>query len=339
MIMLRDAVDIQVTDDIFDGGERVVHLMPDEVFFAHLSIYRFALQYCYGKNVFDAGSGSGYGANYLAENGATFVQGVDISEKAVIFSRKYFRRPNLQFQTMDLSKIKGFDNQSFDIIFSSNVLEHIQDVHEFLLSALYILKTDGVMIVAVPPIFNNHLFSMNIANPYHLNIWTPIQWHAVLCRYFAQVDCYIHRKIEAEKDYQAKSGDYDPSHIEYAFDLIDTDQLLSPNALTSIFVLRQPIAANSVPYSVESSFVDDSFTRMSEDRQTAIIAKVVLQREQEIARLTQIIAEREQRLRQLEADIDRKNRHIAYCEDLLRRIEAGRLIRLTRWLTRAFHRR
>jgi SAM-dependent methyltransferase len=337
--MLQDAVDMQVIDDIFDGGERVVHLMPDEVFFAHLSIYRFALQYCYGKNVLDAGSGSGYGANYLAENGAAFVQGVDISEKAVIFSQKYFRHPNLQFQAIDLSKTKDFDNQSFDIIFSSNVLEHVQDVHEFLISALYILKPDGVMIVAVPPIFNSHLFSMNIANPYHLNIWTPIQWHAVLGSYFTQVDCYIHRKIEAKEEDQAKSGAYDPSHIEYAFDPIDTDQLLSTNAITSIFVLRQPIAANSVPYSVESSFVDDSFTRRSEDRQTAIIAKVVLQREQEIARLTQTIAEREQRLRQLEADIDRKNRHIAYCEDLLRRIEAGRLIRLTRWLTRAFHRR
>ena len=40
---------------ISDGGERVLHLYPNDCYFAHLSIYRFALDLCRGRTVLDAG--------------------------------------------------------------------------------------------------------------------------------------------------------------------------------------------------------------------------------------------------------------------------------------------
>jgi hypothetical protein len=39
-------------------------------YWAHLSIYRFAVPFAQGKRVLDAGSGSGYGSSYLARHGA-----------------------------------------------------------------------------------------------------------------------------------------------------------------------------------------------------------------------------------------------------------------------------
>jgi 2-polyprenyl-3-methyl-5-hydroxy-6-metoxy-1,4-benzoquinol methylase len=166
----HDTVDIAwITDDC----ERVSHLQQDDLYFAHLSIYWFALQFCTGKTVLDAGSGTGYGSAYLAENGAHEVHAIDVSDKAVEYSKVTFRRPNLGYQTMDLQEITGFPNHHFDVIFSSNVFEHIPDVSVLMRRAWELLRSDGVMIVAVPPITNRASRRDNVMNPYHLKHMVP----------------------------------------------------------------------------------------------------------------------------------------------------------------------
>jgi hypothetical protein len=59
--------------EISDGGERVTHLERNFVYYVHLSIYDFALQFCQDGLVLDAGSGAGYGSAYLAGSGARHV--------------------------------------------------------------------------------------------------------------------------------------------------------------------------------------------------------------------------------------------------------------------------
>jgi hypothetical protein len=49
-------------DEIMNKGERVTHLYPNDCYYGHLSIYYFALQFCQGGTVLDAGSGAGYGS-------------------------------------------------------------------------------------------------------------------------------------------------------------------------------------------------------------------------------------------------------------------------------------
>lgn len=321
---------MQPSDDVTDGGERVAHTLPDEVYYAHLSIYRFAEPYCRGKHVLDAGSGSGYGSAYLAEHGAASVLGIDISEKAVVFSKAHFQRDNLRYEVNDLGQLADANEDTFDVIFSSNVLEHIQDVDAFLGIAARLLKPDGVLIGAVPPIFNAYLFSMNIANPYHLNIWTPEQWQAVLRRHFGEISYFKHRKLDTGPVSQAGSPSYDPAKIEYAFDPSEVEQPHADDVLTSVFVVRKPIRSTELP---PLTFVDQSFTRSADDRQTAITASVARQREQAYAELEQQLARQQQRVRELEETIARKDQHILALEGLLRRIEAGRVLRVLRWLS------
>ena len=93
---------IPTLEQLTFGGERVTHLYPNDCYFAHLSIYHFALPFARGKVVLDAGSGSGYGAKFLAEHGASFVQGVDVSQLAVQFCEASFTFPNLAFRQIDL---------------------------------------------------------------------------------------------------------------------------------------------------------------------------------------------------------------------------------------------
>lgn len=130
-------------DEISFGGERVTHLVPNDVYFAHLSIYHFALQFCRGKTILDAGSGAGYGA--------------------VKFSCYHFPRPNLTYKTMSIEQISGFPRHSFDVIFTSNALEHVPNVYSFFRSSWELLKPDGKLIIAVPPVVDDASRKSNLS--------------------------------------------------------------------------------------------------------------------------------------------------------------------------------
>jgi SAM-dependent methyltransferase len=251
-------------DDIVDGGERVTHLCPNDVYWAHLSIYRFALPYALDRVVLDAGCGAGYGAAYLGERGAREVWGIDISARAIAFSRHYFQQPNLKFQIMDLERIEGFSDRCFDLIFSSNTLEHIPKVTAFLRTAGRLLKPDGTLIAAVPPITNEKLRAANEANPYHVNIWSPRQWHHVLGLFFAEVDCFRHNFKEPDRilDFVPGSERLDVQEHDFIFEAASLEQLCGRPTLTAIFVARRSRPERELPAAqAVLRYVDDSYVR------------------------------------------------------------------------------
>jgi 2-polyprenyl-3-methyl-5-hydroxy-6-metoxy-1,4-benzoquinol methylase len=186
-------------DLIRNKGERATHLHRNDTFVAHLSIYDFAVQFSSGLEVIDAGSGSGYGSAYLAENGAKRVIGLELDSYAVEFSKQNFGTiPNLTYQQMNLESIHGFEENEFDIIFSSNVLEHVPDVHSFLSEAAHILRPSGKLVLAVPPIDNAARIMINVSNHYHVNIWSINQWLHTLQQYFEEIVPYSHNYIGRE---------------------------------------------------------------------------------------------------------------------------------------------
>ncbi len=258
--MNHHTVDIAwLTDDC----ERVSHLQRDHLYFAHLSIYWFALRFCTGKTVLDAGSGTGYGSAYLADNGAREVHGIDISEKAIDYSKVTFRLPNLSYQTMDLEQISGFPNHHFDVIFSSNVFEHIPDISLLMRRAWELLKSDGVMIVAVPPITNRASRQDNVTNPYHLNIWSPRQWFSVLGSYFGSVECFGHyfEQPGVALDFTGASK-HPVAETDFTFRQISIDLMSQESGLTAVFVARAPLAEERIPaIGTGVKFVDESYTR------------------------------------------------------------------------------
>jgi 2-polyprenyl-3-methyl-5-hydroxy-6-metoxy-1,4-benzoquinol methylase len=250
--------------DISDSGERVTHLYPNDCYYAHLSIYRFASKYSQDKLVLDAGSGAGYGTAYFADEGARFVWGIDVSSKAVAFSLYHFQRPNLRFQVMDLQEISGFPNHYFDLIFSSNTLEHVPDVSLFLQRGWELLKPEGVMIVAVPPIIDEETRALNVANLYHLNIWSPRQWHHVLRQFFSEIECYMHHfeKPGITLDFGNTPEQTIVNEEDFLFLPISLERLSEIGTITAMFVARNPRPKDELPSPGSGiSFVDDSFTR------------------------------------------------------------------------------
>ena len=241
------------------------HTSPEIIFFyGHLSIYDYAVQYCRDAIVLDAGSGNGYGSAHLAKNGARHVWGIEISEKAVAFSRHHFQKPNLTYQEMNLENIHGFPSKYFDFIYSSNVLEHVPNVAKFLRQAWNLLKPTGTMLLAVPPITNERLEYLNLINPYHVNIWTPRQWAYALGLFFEKITPVLH-------GVEKLGADFKPEHSTRASTLTEKGFVFVPGTiedmyqtftLTSIFVAEKPRLENQVPAADSPLLsVDESFTR------------------------------------------------------------------------------
>ncbi len=338
-------------DDVIAGGERATHLNPDGCYYAHLSLYTFAVPFCHEKVVLDAGSGAGYGSAYLAEHGARFVHGVDVSDVAVAFSRDYFQGDNLAFQVMDLERLSGFEPQFFDVLFSSNTLEHVSDIGAFFATACQLLKPDGVAIIAVPPVTSDLLRDLNMANPYHVNIWTPHQWFHVITHYFEKVEIFSHgfdkagnvpawHNLGNEKDMSEERFVFAPTTLE-AFRYEASVQ--TAPSITTVFVASQPRLPAMLPDpTMPLPFVDHSFTRLSQEvafqariqqQLNDITANYHLQM-QSNREQTEALQHEQQRTATLTAAIEQKNQHIRSLETLITQLESGRIMRLLNWLDR-----
>jgi 2-polyprenyl-3-methyl-5-hydroxy-6-metoxy-1,4-benzoquinol methylase len=93
-------------------------------------------------NILEIGAGSGWQSKKLAENGY-FVEAIDIDRSGYSKDRVW---PIINYD----GKHIPFPDEYFDIVFSSNVLEHIPDVIAFQNEIKRVLKPDGISVHVVP---------------------------------------------------------------------------------------------------------------------------------------------------------------------------------------------
>lgn len=97
-----------------------------------------------GQKILEFGSGYGYLTHALNQHGFECT-GVEISEKAVEFSRKQFG------DHFVCSTIENFQSQSkFDCIVATEVIEHLADPFEFLVQCKSLLNPNGVIVLTTP---------------------------------------------------------------------------------------------------------------------------------------------------------------------------------------------
>ena len=259
-IMTEDNRWMWDTAAIADDGERVSHLNKEYIYYGHLSLYRFAAQFCQGLDVLDAGCGAGYGSDYLAANAARSVLGIDLSEKAIAFCQFHFQRTNLRYQAMSLEQIHL--STRFDVIYCSNVLEHVLDVPAFLRSAHQLLRPGGLLFLAVPPIRTPLEEYLNLINPYHVNIWSPRQWAYLLGQYFASVEPYRHLENLAEPDRGPAVMQGRVNEHSFSFALADLEAMQRLPTMTAVFLARRPRPLDALPSPGEPvRMLDESYTR------------------------------------------------------------------------------
>ena len=117
----------------------------DMLFLEQIRQYELSLVLSFitpGTSVLDIGAGAGWQSKLLSTHGA-FVEAIDL----VTTSYKGLRV--FPVKDYDGSKIPFPDNY-FDIVFSSNVLEHVSKVEEFQEEIQRVLKDSGIAIHIVP---------------------------------------------------------------------------------------------------------------------------------------------------------------------------------------------
>lgn len=235
--------------EISDGGERMTHLYPNDCYFAHLSIYDFALPWTTGKVVLDAGSGGGYGAAFLARHGAARVTAVEFDPMAVEFSQQHFELDNLQYRQGSIEDLSFLGDQSVDCVFSSNVIEHIPRPTAFMHEAARVLKQDGVAVIAVPPIVSQAILADDLRNPHHINHWTPRQWYDLLARYFASVEVYRHgyERDDIALDFGNTPEQTKVTEKDFVFEAVPIEVLYQKHTFTAVFKATGPRSAADLP--------------------------------------------------------------------------------------------
>ena len=102
----------------------------DQIFLRHYQQMSVVCQACFkpeeisGKNILDAGCGTGTASIYFARNKAASVIGADLSSKSLAVGDGWKRRydlKNTEFQQADLLKMP-FGSAQFDMIFSCGAL-------------------------------------------------------------------------------------------------------------------------------------------------------------------------------------------------------------------------
>lgn len=140
---------------------------------SHRMRYNFVIPYVKEHHkVLDYGCGVGYGAYILSK--AKFVMAADISEEAILYANKHYKRENITYSVQDTP----MDHGDFDIITCFEVIEHVLDPVSILSSLSKSLSEDGLLFVSSP---NEEKMPFSKERfPFHKRHYTPNELKGLL---------------------------------------------------------------------------------------------------------------------------------------------------------------
>jgi ubiquinone/menaquinone biosynthesis C-methylase UbiE len=141
------------------------------------------------KTVLDIGCGQGEITNYISTLNGYDVTGIDISAEKIKFCSETYRFKTITGNGYSLP----FENNSFDLVISTEVLEHQEHPDLFLNEAKRVMKKQGIFSVPNEPYFRlgNFIRGKYISDfgnsPGHLQNWTSAQFEKLLKHHFSSV--------------------------------------------------------------------------------------------------------------------------------------------------------
>jgi SAM-dependent methyltransferase len=144
-----------------------------------------------GWRALDLGCGEGLFTALLAQAG-TDVVGVDISATALARARS--RHPSLDFRLVELDGPLRFDDETFELVWASEVLEHIADTARWLSEVRRVMTPGGTLLLTTPAhgrvrlvLWGIEPFSPPLGD--HLHLYSGRSLRALLDQFgFADVD-------------------------------------------------------------------------------------------------------------------------------------------------------
>ena len=128
-----------------------------------------------GLNILDIGCGGGLLSEPMSRLGAN-VTGIDASEKNIKIAKHHLKQSKLKISYFQSAPEKFTSNLKFDVILNMEVVEHVNDVNEFIKTSSKFLKKSGLMFIAtINQTLKSYIFAI-IGAEYILR-WLPIGTH------------------------------------------------------------------------------------------------------------------------------------------------------------------
>jgi 2-polyprenyl-6-hydroxyphenyl methylase/3-demethylubiquinone-9 3-methyltransferase len=102
-----------------------------------------------GTRVLDVGCGNGAACGEFIRRGCQVV-GVDLSEQGVAWARRAFPEARFELRAADSELLDQLDEQPFDIVISTEVVEHLYNPRDWARGCFAALKPGGTFICTTP---------------------------------------------------------------------------------------------------------------------------------------------------------------------------------------------
>jgi len=138
------------------------------------------------KTICDLGCGNGYLAGQLGKRGYT-VLGIDASETYLQIAREYNGSERVSFMNglidATLAKQLLAVRQPFDLVVSSDVIEHLYNPLDFLETALALLRPGGTAVIGTP--YHGYLKNVAISLAGKWDVHHSVHWHGGHIKFFS----------------------------------------------------------------------------------------------------------------------------------------------------------
>lgn len=251
-------------------GERCVPWAPDiPVVYEHFHRYLWAQPLVKGKRVLDLGSGEGFGSAILAD-GAASVVGIDIAEDAVEHAILNYQGGVLSFKVASATDLSAFPDDSFDVVVSFEVIEHVAEQDEVLKEIARVLTDEGLLIMSSPDRAAYQRASSE-PNPFHERELSLPELEELIEKTFPHSRYFAQRTIEGSR-IVALDGNFGGSSLPVQIELAgDEWQIVGPPAPKYYVLAASRTALPELPGT--STLADFGLQLMRSFEKQAILAR------------------------------------------------------------------
>lgn len=171
-------------------GDYVTRAGDFAIYSLHVATYEWVARLVAGKDVLDLGCGTGYGSRLLRERGARRVVGVDVSGEAVERAAASEGLEGVEFRRIVPTSTAPlpFDDDTFDVVCSIQVIEHVTDVDTYLSEVRRVLRPGGSFVCVTPDREHRLLPRQRPWNEFHVHEYERAELARLLAASFGTVD-------------------------------------------------------------------------------------------------------------------------------------------------------